>query len=174
MTAPVKFGLYFFALSSGITLVQYLVARDSMLSPTIGLVTGIGFAILFIVLSIKADRSDESGYTMAEGIKAGMITYGVGTLLSAFFLYILANMIDPTLIDDVIVFQKEIAEKTADTMAGFMGADEAAKAEMMAEINAQEFTNPYTLGKLGLGWIVGLIFPGLIIALISSAILKRN
>jgi hypothetical protein len=174
MTPPVKFGLYFFAASSGVTLIQYLTARDSIFNPTIGLITGIGFAILFIVLSIRADRAEEGGYTMAEGIKAGMITYGIGTLLSTIFIYLLINIIDPSLIDEAIAFTREIAEKTANTMAGFMGADETAKAEMMEEMNSQEITNPYTLGKMGISWVVGLIFPGLIIALISSAILKKN
>ena len=174
MTAPVKFGLYYFLTSTGILLIQYLAARESLFNPTIGIITSFLLPILFIVLSIKADRADEGGYTMAEGIKAGMITFGIGTFLSMIFTYVLFNIIDPALIDEGIQFAREIAEKTADTMAGLMGADEATKAEMLEEMNSQEMTNPFTIMTLGLGWVIGLIFPGLIIALISAAILKRN
>lgn len=173
-SSPLQFGLYFFAVSSGITMIQYLVNKASIFNTTIGLITGIGLAILFVVMSIRADRADESGYTMAEGIKAGMITYGLGTLLSSIFIYLLINVIDPSLIEEAIAYTKEVAEKTANTMAGFMGADETARAEMLEEMNSQVMTNPYTIGKIGIGWIVGLIFPGLIIALISAAVLKRN
>ncbi|GLR16673.1 DUF4199 domain-containing protein [Portibacter lacus] len=174
MTPPVKYGLFFFLVSSGITLVQFLVAKESMFSPVLGMVLSIGLSILFIVLSIRADRDNEPGYTMAEGIKAGMITYGIGTLLSMAFMYVLANFIDPSLGDTAIELSKEIAAKTAETVANFGGLDEAQKAEMLSEMENQEIPNPFSIVQLGIGWVVSLIFPGLIISLIAAAIMKKN
>lgn len=174
MTAPVKFGLFYFLAASGLSLIQYLIARESLWSPSIGMISAFGFAILFIVLSIKADRADEPGYTIAEGIKAGMITFGIGTLLTSVFLYVLGNLIDPSLGDQAIEASKALAEKMATSVAGMMGADEAQQAEMLSEMSAQEFPNPYGIKNLGLGWVIGLIFPGLITALVSAAILKKN
>jgi hypothetical protein len=174
MTPPVKYGLYFFLTSAAITLIQFFVARESLFSPTMGFVTGIGLAIVFIILAIREDRGGEGGYTIAEGLKAGMICYGIGTFLGVIFAFILYNYIDPTLIDEGIAFSKEIAEKTASTMGNIMGASEAQKTEMMNELAKQEIANPFTAVKLGLGWAIGLVFPGLIIALITSAVMKRS
>ncbi len=174
MTAPVKYGLLFFLVSSGISIVEYFINKDLLFHPSLSMVLSIALPILFIILSIKADRADEPGYTLAEGLKAGMITYAIGTFLSTIFIYILANMIDPTLNDLAIEFAREIATKTAEAMSGFMGVDEAMQAEMMEEMSKQEIKSPFSLSSLGLGWVIGLIFPGIIISLIAAAILKKN
>lgn len=174
MTAPVKYGLFFFAVSSGITLLEYLVNPELIFSPTWSTVLSFLLPIVFIVLSIRADRADEPGYSMAEGIKAGMITFAIGTLLSSVFMYILANIVDPSLGERAIEFAKEIATRTAEAMSGLMGADDADKARMLEEMEKQEIPNPFSLMQLGLGWVISLIFPGLIISLIAAAIMKKN
>ncbi|WP_235299131.1 DUF4199 domain-containing protein [Portibacter marinus] len=174
MTEPVKYGLYYFAVSAGITLLLYLVNTNLIFNPTLSLLMSFGLPILFIILSIKADRADEPGYSMAEGIKAGMITFAIGTLLGALFTYILANVIDPTLGEKAIEFTREVAVKTAETMGGLLGADEAEKAKMVEEVGKQELPNPFSMTQLGLGWVISLIFPGLIISLIAAAILKKS
>lgn len=174
MTAPVKYGLIFFAVSSGISLIQYLINPELMFQPTLTTVLSFLLPIVFIVLSIRADRADEPGYSMAEGIKAGMITYAIGGFLSSVFIYILANIVDPSLNEQAIEFTKEFAAKTAEAMSGLMGADEAQQAQMLAELEKQEIPSPFSLGQLGLGWVIGLIFPGLIISLIAAAIMKKS
>ena len=174
MSSPVKYGLLFFAASTILTLIQYFISQEMLFNTGIALASSIGFAILFIYLTIKEERGEESGYTIGDGIKAGMICFGLGTLLSTIFAFILFNIIDPSLIDAGIEFAQQIAEKTANTIANISGMDDSQKAEMMAEVAKQEFPNPFTAVKLGIGWVIGLIFPGIIISLIISAIMKRN
>lgn len=173
MSTPVKYGLYYFLVSTGITLALYLVDRNLFFNTWISLVTGFGLSILFIYLAIKEDRNDEGGYTLAEGLKVGIITYAIGTFLGVVFTYILTNFIDPALIEEGIQFAKDIAQKSAETVANMTGMPEADKARMMAELADQEIPNPFTLSKLVLGWVMNLI-GGLILSLIVAAIMKKN
>lgn len=174
MTSPIKYGIYYFMATSGLMTVQYLINRASLFNTTLSMITGTGLSILFIVLAIKADRNDESGYTLADAVKAGMICFGVGSLLSLIYTYILFNIVDPTLITEALEYAKKVAQDAAGFVAKIGGMNEAQTAEMLAEIEKQEIPNPFTLTKLGMGWAFRLIFPGVIISLISGAIMKKD
>jgi hypothetical protein len=90
----------------------------------------------------------------------------VASFLGTIFSYVLYNFIDASLLD----VQMEKAIETMEKMRGFMG-DEAADAAI-ASIEEEGVT--FGPGKALIGWIWGLFIPGIIIALIMAAIVKKN
>ena len=174
MNSSVKNGLFFFAVSAVITLLQYFFARESLFSPLLMTVVPLVLSIVFIIKAIRDDRGDDSGYSLGEGIKAGMICFGIGSFLFAVFGVLLYNYVDPSLVETGIEMTKELQVKTVEKMTDLMGADEATKADMMAELAKQGDKNPYSIYFQGLGWVGGLIFPGIIASLIAAAVMKRT
>ena len=173
MKPPIKFGLLFGITSVVITLLKYLINRELIFDTTISLVTGFGLSILFIILAIRADRGEDGGYSLGDGLKAGFITYAIGTLIGIIFTYILTNIIDPQLIQDGMAYTLKVTQSVMTKTADLMGLDEAQKAEMLAETIEAAKVNPFTPAKLMLSWVMNLI-GGLVIALIAGAIMKRD
>lgn len=173
MRPPIKFGLIYGVTSIVLTLLKYVIKRELIFDTTMGLVTGFGLAILFVILAIRADRGEESGYSLGDGLKAGFITYAIGTLIATIFTYVLTNIIDPQLIQDGMAYTLKVTESMLNGTADLMGLDEAQKAEMLAEASKAAEVNPFTPAKLMIGWVMNLI-GGLILALITAAIMKRD
>lgn len=113
-----------------------------------------------------AQREEEGVLSFGNGFIASWVPYVLGSLLVAFFTYLLFNVIDPSLTDSMKEVQLEALEK----MSGFLGEDGLEKAQ--EAIEDQEMT--MGLGTSLMGWAFGLVFPGAVMALIVAAITKRN
>ncbi len=157
-------GVYLGVAVALINLIMYFVSPKFMLS------TGSWFSfLLYILFMVKAGREEKSlleGYaSFGEILKPTMICYIIGSLIATVFSFVLINYIDPSLMDTM----KDIQIEAMDKMAGFLGEDamEEAKDTILENENIAGF------GTFIMGWAFGLIIPGLIFALIISAILKN-
>ncbi len=170
----VKYGLLLFLVSAILTFLKYFVNREWLFDTTIGMITGTVLSILFVVLAIRADRADDGGYSLGDGLKTGFLTYAIGTFLGLILMYVLMNFIDPQLIVEAQEYTIRVTENMLEKTANIMGIDDATKAEMIAEATkASKETNPFSIGNIALSYIFSLVF-GLIIALIAAAIMKRG
>lgn len=164
-----KYGLYYGALSIGLTLIMWLVQPELLFNTGLGFAIGFGLPLVFMFLSIKSTRDDQEGYiSFGEAIKASFLTYIIGSLLAILFTFILMNYIDPSLLE----MQKEQAMKMAESMSSMFGANEEMIEEMKDEMSDQMGT--FSFGQAIMGWLGGLVFPGIIFSLIMSAIMKKN
>ena len=166
----VKYGVYYGGASIIISLLLWLISPESLFNMGIGLAIGFGLPILFMYLSINTTKVEQEGFiSFGESLKASFLTYMLGSLIGVLFTFILMNYIDPSLLE----MQKEMAIKIAEDMTSMFGAPEEAMEEMREEMENQNL-DTMTFGQTMLTWLSGLIFPGLIITLIMSGILKKN
>ena len=129
----------------------------------------VGYLItgFFMWKAATAERSDNGGgLSFGNAFKTSFIVWLIASLLSILFMYVLINFIDTSLLDVILQTQKDAMNQ----MSGLLG--EEATAAAMAEIESQGAS--FGVGTVALGWIMGLVFPGAIIALIIAAIVKRD
>ncbi len=166
----VYYGLLYGGASIAIYLVLWLVNPRLIMDMGIGTALSFGLPIVFMYLSIKATRDQQEGLiSFGEAIKSSFITYVIGSLMGIIFTYILYNMIDPSLLE----LQKEVAVETAEKMMSMLGQDNEEMLEEMREEMAEQ-SDQLGMGQLMMGWFISLLFPGLMLSLIMSAILKKN
>ena len=166
----VKYGIYYGGISVAISLLLWLLSPETLFNMGIGLAIGFGVPIIFMYLSIHATKAEQEGFiSFGESLKASFLTYMIGSLMGVLFTFVLMNYLDPSLLE----MQKEVAIKVAEDMSSMFGAPEEAMEEMREQMESQNL-DTMTFGQSMLGWLGGLIFPGLILALIMSGILKKN
>lgn len=161
----VKNGILMGVASIVVTMLLYFVDKRSMISYG----SWIGYVIIayFMYAAAAGTKSANGGnLTFGEGLVSSMTALAIGMLISSIFAYLLYNVIDPSLLDTM----KEIQVEMIDKMAGFMGEDAAEQAKDAMEDNPPSFG----IGTVAIGYVVSLIFPGLVIALIVSAVTKKN
>lgn len=137
----------------------------------VGSMAYLGFLIpiIFMVLAAREEKAKNEGFlSFGEGLKVTILTVAIGMLLTSIFSYVLMNFIDPGMVDVI----KEQAIAQAESMADMFGADEAGKEAMMESIEDQDFA-PTILTSI-MNFLVILIFPFFFIALIISAIVKKE
>ncbi len=148
-----------------LTLVFYFVDKSIVVSW--GGWTVILIYIFFMYKAGKEARDQNGGFISFGNVLLPIfLTYGIGTLLASIFSYVLYNYIDSSLLD----IQLDKAIEAMDKMRGFMGDEAADTAIEQLEEDGISF-GP---GKVFLGWLWGLFLPGIIIALIMAAIMKKN
>jgi hypothetical protein len=166
----IKYGLYFGMATSAIFMVLYLVNPRLMMNIPITIVIGYLFPIFFMVLAGREKRSSLEGFiSFGEAVKETFLCYLIGSFIITVFTYILYNIIDPSLIDVMM----DEAAKMGESFMRMMGAEEAEIQEGTKEMAKIDF-NPMSPGLLFFNWMVGLVFPGIIISLIISAIIKNS
>lgn len=163
--AGVQNGLYLGVALCLLTLVMYFFSPRFMLS------WGSWFSflvyILFMVKAGKEEKEMMGGYaSFGEMLKPTFLTYIIGSLIASLFTYVLINFIDPSLMD----IMKDIQVETIDKMAGFLDEDSLEEAKDVILENE----NSFSLGTVIMGWAFQLIIPGIIFALIISAIIKNE
>jgi len=132
---------------------------------------GVWFSYLALaatmVMAAKAVRSEQDGYLeFREGLKVTFLVWVIGSAILALFTYILFNFIDTGLAD----VQREVV---TEMMEKFMASADEQTVDMFNEaMEEQGFGLDFT--KAIMGYLLGLIFPGFIIALIASLVLQRK
>lgn len=163
--AGVQNGLYLGVALSLLMMVMYFFSPKFMLS------WGSWFSflvyILFMVKAGKEEKEMMGGYaSFGEMLKPTFLTYLIGSLIGTAFTFVLINFIDPSLMD----LMKDIQIEAIDKMGAFLDED----ALEIAKDSILENDNPFSIGTMVMGWVVGLILPGIIFALIISAIIKNE
>lgn len=165
----VRFGVYYGLFSILFTLVLYLVNPSLMFDMKIGTISSILIAAIFMYLAGKAEKADNAGFlSFGEALKPTFLTYVIGSALGVLFMYILMNFIDPSLLD----LQKEVAMQMVENMGKMLKANEESMEQMREQAEASQ--QGFGIGTAIYTWMVSLILPGIIIALIISAIIKKN
>jgi hypothetical protein len=150
-------------------LLYWFINPDLLFNMALGLVVGLGVYAYFMWRAGSATKADNSGYlTFKQALKPTFLTFVVGSLIAVIFTYLLYNFIDPTLNDLLQEKSIEIAEKAAK----MFGADEEALEQIREQVEAKGVS--MSIGQIIQQYLVGLIFPGFILALIVSAIIKKN
>ncbi len=161
----IKNGVFAGMIASGIVLLFYLL-NARMVFTWASWVTTIIF-IYFMVLSVKAEKSNLEHMSFNDALKPAFLTYVVGNLLYIVFYFVLLNFIAPELVD----MQREIAMEAMEKLGGLMGED--AMEEAMDQIEARSFAFNLKTAAWSFAW--GLIFPGFIISAVMALIMKdRN
>ncbi len=163
----IKNGLFMGVASILFTMVLYFVDSSMMF----GGVAYLGFLIpiYFMWKSATEERANNGGFmTFGEGLKAAFLAAVIGGLIAQLFSYILMNYIDPTLIDTL----RETSIASAEKMISMFGDNEEAAEAMREAMEEQDFT-PTLISTLTT-YLVSLIFPTFVIALIIAAITKKQ
>lgn len=163
-----KYGTQLGIASIIIYLLCYTIDKHMLYSMAFGPIIGIVLPVFFMVLAVKAAKIMQEGFiSFGEALSPAFLTFIIGTLMSVVFSYVMTTMVDPSLQE----IAKEAALAQVNNMAEIFGVDagEMEQIELAIEDNVD-----VGLGKILLGWAFNLIFPGILIALIISAIMKKN
>jgi len=163
----IKNGLFMGVASVLFSMILYFVNPKMMFGGVAYL--GMLIPLYFMWKAGTDEKHDNGGYlSFGQGLKVTFLSIVVGFLISNLYNYVLINFIDPSLVDVLRETSMEAAEK----MAGMFGGNEDAMEAMKDAMEEQEFAP--TIGSTLLTYLVGLIFPGFIFALIISAIVKKD
>lgn len=124
--------------------------------------------IYFMYKSAVEERANNEGLlSFGEGLKTTFLTYVIGSLLGSIYVYLMFNFIDTSL-DGVM---REVQMDQGEFFANLLGAED--QIEDISEVLEQQNIkmNFYTVF---MQYLVGLIFPGFVIALVVSASTKKE
>jgi len=123
--------------------------------------------IYFMYKAGKESRDDQDGFiSFGKVLGPIFLTFVVSSFVVFLFNYIMYNFIDQSLLD----MMQEQAVAQIEKMSGMLG--EEATELAMEEI--EEKGVDFGWDKVLLGWGFNLIIPGIILALILAAILKKE
>jgi len=169
----VKSGLMYGGVSILITLGAYLSDPKSMMdlsnwSSILGYVVG----ITFMYLAAKKARDKKGGFIpFGEALVPSLVTYAIGMFIGVLFTYLLINYLDPSIKPIIQEGAKEMLESTYSTM----GLSEEQILIAMEEVERQqEGQDQFGILPSLLGWLMSILIPGLPIAAIIAAIVKKK
>lgn len=123
--------------------------------------------LYFMYKAGKETRDEQGGFiSFGKVLNPIFLTFVIASLFVAIFTYVLYNFIDTSLLDAM----QEQAMTQIEKMSGMLGEEATDAALEEIEMNGVDLG----IGKVILGWAVGLLIPGIIFALIEAAILKRE
>lgn len=159
-----KYGLILALLSILLTVILYV--ADLLTNPSISMISGLLYMIIFIVVTVLAIRSYKTEQrngqlTLGKGFLVGIITSLVASIIVMIFTYILYAFIDP----DLLEAQMEMTQEMMENM-GFMSEDQIEEAMDSARANATPFKT--ALNQLG------LVCCGGVVSLITALVLKND
>lgn len=126
------------------------------------------FITVFFVYrsAVEEKRRNEGMITFSEALKVTFLTYAIGGVIWAIYYYLLINVIDPSLND----VAREVTLELTEGMVDMMGAEDQLDG-LEDQLDEQNMTMTFPL--IFMNYLVSLIFPGFILALIISAIIKN-
>ncbi|MEM9545757.1 MAG: DUF4199 domain-containing protein [Bacteroidota bacterium] len=117
--------------------------------------------------AVEEKRNNEGFLSFGEALKATFTTYVIGTFFYASYIYLMFNVFDPSLQDTM----REVSLETAEYFANLAGGNEEQMDLVHDQLEDQEFQMSFSLSFLN--YLIGLIFPGFVLALVISAITKK-
>lgn len=148
------------------------------INPRLNFHVGISFAmsiilpIIFLGRAIKQEREENEGViTFGEAFAVSFPVFAIGFAIFSLFNILHLNL-DPDFKALGELVSLESAQAMIEKVSGFIETDEEAMARAMEELenDPPKITN----GLMFFGFIINLIFPGAILALIQSAIMKKS
>lgn len=128
----------------------------------VSIIIGLGIMVAILVLACKEFKALNEGFmSFGEGLSISMLVIAVSSLISGAFNQLYTNVIDPSIKDQIADFQEEMYIKQG------LSTEQID----MAMQQAERFNSP------GLQFLFGILtalFFGFIIALIVSAVMKKN
>lgn len=167
----IKYGLIAAFLMSAYSLILFLIGSDLRFNTTVAYTLSIIVPILFLVLAVKAERSDQEGLiSFGEAFKTSFLTYMLYTIIVTavgFFVMGMWSEADWTKMLD-------IQRNTTSSMLSAVGMDQVQIDQALEEVTIESVKEQLSgVGALMMG-ILGSAFVGLILSLIISAIMKKN
>jgi hypothetical protein len=129
----------------------------------LGYVIPIVFAV---IAAITKKRQNEGYLNFGEALKGVFLVFVISAIGSSLFSYVMFNFVD-------IPFREALMQQTAETTRELMEKFGAPEEEIDKAIEQSFSGNPYSLGKIFLGFAIACII-WFIIALIVAAIVKRT
>lgn len=139
---------------------------------SIQLAYGLLIPIVFMVFAIKAERENQEGFiSFGEALKTSFFVYMICAIIVAVVQFGLFQ----TYTDEHWNIISELQMENTKGMMEMMGVDEVAMDESLEETMSPEFLKESSSGiGIQMFAILGNAFIGLLIALVISAIMKRN
>lgn len=164
-----KYGVFYGLASVAFTMLMYMMGPKMLFNMKIMMPLSFIIPIIFMYLATKATRDEQEGLmSFGEALKPSFLTYAIGSLIAMLFTFIFYNFIDPSMLE----VQQEVGADMAESMINMVGGDQGAIEEAREAIMAEEPS--FSFGQTMISWLTSLVLPGLIIALIMSAIMKKN
>jgi len=124
-------------------------------------------SVFFVYRSAIEEKGRNEGLiTFSEALKVTFLTYAIGGVIWAIYYYLLINVFDPSLND----VAREVTLELTEGMVDMMGADDQLD-NIEDQLDEQNMTMSFPI--IFMNYLVSLIFPGFILALIISAITKN-
>ncbi len=168
----VKNGLLLAAVWIVIYAAMYFINPELLFNTGISLAISLLIPIYFIRKAILEEREINEGMlSLGEGFVAGILVYFIGALL--YFAVQGVHMFnDAKFKADGERISMEMAEKGMQKVFQYTNIPEEEQEKAIAELKA----NPPTISpaQMVIGFLVSLIFPGAIIAIIAAAALKKG
>ncbi len=167
----VKLGLMYGVVSIIISMIVYFTNPKAMMDfSSWHMILGYILMIAFPYMAAKRAKDANGGFiAFGEALVPAMVTFAIGLLISNVYSYLLLNYFDPSLQETLNVAAREMTEGMWD----MMGLSEEAKLEAAEQMEQQQ-ANQFGIVQSALGFIVSLIFPGLVISAIIAAIIKKE
>lgn len=161
-------GLYLGLTSVVVNLLMYLVNVDLYLNWWVQLTLSMVLTIFFMTRAGILTRREQNGFlTFKNALQPTFLTYAIGALIGTIFIYVMYHYVDTSLVE----LTKEKAMEQTEKMMSAFGAGQEDIDKTIEGMEDQNFETG--IGKTLLQYAFGLIF-GFILALIISAIIKRN
>jgi len=177
---PIKYGLYIGLVSAVLLILLWQLDKSYVINFKIDLFISTVIPAIFMVLAGKSFRGAQEGLaSFGELIQPTFSTFIIGSALTMLFTFLLFTIVDPEIMALQAQQSYENAYQTAEKMSHISSENEEAmqKFQKEMEANKEEIlaqTENAGIGTFILSWIIKLIMPGIFLALIISAILKRN
>ncbi len=135
---------------------------------TIGIVYTTVVSVFFLIRAGFKRRKSLGGYLgFSEVFMASIAIYAIGSLIVVLFTTLMVKF-NPELLD----LLREMSNKAMESTMSMLGKSQGEIALAIEEAN--ENGHQFSLGSQLVSWIIGIIFPGCIYALIASLIAKKK
>lgn len=160
-----SYGLVAGLIITVISLLQYLGGLDMYMSP-IGYVSYLVVITLAVLAALKARKANEGFLEFGAALKITFTVFAIALLIQTIFTYILFNFIDVSFKEAV---SQEVLNKTEQMMRKFGASD----SDIEKAIDDQRGKDPFSGGRVFLGYGISCIV-AFIFCLLISLIVKKN
>ena len=170
--SAIKNGLIYGGVASIIFLALYLIVPELTFNIGMSLLISLVVPILFMRSGIIGHREENEGQiTFGEGLMTGMVVFFIGSLLfnltNAVVIAVDSNYKE---LGETILYDKSI--EAMEMTANMFNMPEDAKQAALDQLNNKP--PEITMVSFFIGFLFSLILPGVLLALVMAAILKRT
>ena len=152
-------------------LVFYFIDPSLNFDFTLGIIISTIIYLFFLIRAGFQQRKSLGGFLgFGEVFVPSIAIYTIASFIGVIFAFIMLKL-DPELLE----LMKESSGQILESMLSMMGQSEEQIALAVEEANEkQDFNQSTLLSTTLLGWLIGIIFPGLIYALLATLITKKK